>query len=76
MGGICSRPRAPITAESERLDRMLEEEKTKDQLHFKILLLGAGESGTISFLFYFVDEHFLTQNGIISSLRMPQPWRK
>ncbi len=36
---------APPTDRSLQFDRMLQEEKLKDQLHFKLLCLGAGESG-------------------------------
>ncbi len=48
MGGICSRAtvvEGVKTRETESIDRLIEEEKTRDQLHFKILILGAGESG-------------------------------
>jgi GTPase SAR1 family protein len=48
MGGVCSSDTVvigPTDRETEKIDRMLEEQKRRENLHFKILILGAGESG-------------------------------
>ena len=78
MGGACTKSTVyqPVerTTETESIDRQLDEAKAREELHFKILCLGAGESGksTVIKQLTFIHKQQLTPEERISYVKVLQ----
>ena len=78
MGGACTKNTvyqpAERTTETESIDRQLDEAKAREELHFKILCLGAGESGksTVIKQLTFIHKQQLTPEERLSYVKVLQ----
>ena len=78
MGGACTKSTVyqPVerTTETESIDRQLDEAKAREELHFKILCLGAGESGksTVIKQLTFIHKQQLTPEERLSYVKVLQ----
>ena len=78
MGGACTKSTVyqptERTIETDTIDRQLDEAKAREELHFKILCLGAGESGksTVIKQLTFIHKQQLTPEERLSYVKVLQ----